>query len=255
MTLRDTIRHILSLAMHEPCVSMIVEQDIYRLNELANRRYGVFAYTEGVHPVNLDSSFDEYRLVLFYVDRIREDQDNTLEIHSTGIDTIGNVLRGMMNRDFEVSQYSVQPFTERFKDNCAGVFAEVSISSLRGSICKVPDLLVIYPQTLRFAYNDLALQSLSIFAGQPWQLVGIPDNMNVTPTSGEEGNTDVSIAFNTDNLDADTDYTLQIVSGDQTAYIVVTQEGYRETFDVADGVFETNSGDDFLVIKEQYDGI
>jgi len=194
MTLRDTIIQLAQVAARQPSVQMIVENDVYKLNELQNVRYGVFAFTEGRHPVNLESSEDEYRLTLFYVDRLREDERNRIEIHSTGMQTLANILRTLQDADFVVPSYTVQPFDQRFKDNCSGVFAEVILSSLRSNVCpEIVEFASILPPSLSFDRLG-GSETIQVVSTTPWRFVGeIPDWMTIEPLEGCAGTTDVTI--------------------------------------------------------------
>jgi hypothetical protein len=53
-----------------------------------------------------------------------------------GIQTLDNILRGLEELDiFVSSSYSFQTFNQRFLDECAGVFCNVSLQVPVSSIC------------------------------------------------------------------------------------------------------------------------
>lgn len=136
MTLLQLIKAIEQTAMHQPSVNMIVENDVFRLNEKADAKYGVFAFVQGQHTSAIDSSLINYGFTFFYVDRLKNDLSNQLEVQSVGIETLDNILRQLEEKGiFVESQYTFQVFNQRFLDECAGVFCNVTLSVPGGSLC------------------------------------------------------------------------------------------------------------------------
>lgn len=124
------------IASHEPSVNMIVQNDVFRLNACKDARYGVFAWTQGTHSTGIDDNMIRYQFTLFYVDRLTDDKTNQIEIQSVGIETIDNILKEMDQRGlFADGTYSFQTFNQRFLDECAGVFCNVTISVPAASLC------------------------------------------------------------------------------------------------------------------------
>lgn len=144
MTLLEIIQAIENAAAQQPTVAMIVENDIFRLNSYADARYGVFAWVQGRHRVDsLTPDFIRYSFTLYYVDRLRNDIANQVEVQSTGIETLQNVLRMLRDESIEPETYEFQAFNQRFADECAGVFCSVTFLVDAGSECAdtamVPD--------------------------------------------------------------------------------------------------------------------
>ena len=92
MTLLDVIRKIEGVAARQPSISMIVRNDVFRISEAPDRKYGIFAWLQGDHTQPADSPLVNYAFTFFYVDRLREDRKNELEVQSVGISTLGNIL-------------------------------------------------------------------------------------------------------------------------------------------------------------------
>ena len=136
MTLLETIRRIEDAAALQPCVAMIVENDVFRLNTYADARYGVFAWTQGRHRVDpATPDFIRYQFTFFYVDRLRNDIANQVEIQSVGIETIENVLRTLRDGGLDPETYEFTTFNQRCADECAGVFCSVVLLTDIGSDC------------------------------------------------------------------------------------------------------------------------
>lgn len=134
MTLLQAIELMEGVAAGQPAVNMIVRHDIYKMNSLPCNRYGAFAWTEGTHRAGTDG-FNTYAFTLFYVDRLTEDRGNLTEIHSVGVDVLGNILRTLAD-EVEVAGWTVTPFSgQRLGDECAGVYASVELTAPADSLC------------------------------------------------------------------------------------------------------------------------
>ena len=136
MTLIQVIKAFEIIASHQPSVNMIVQNDIFRLNSKSDARYGVFGWTQGIHTSGVESNMINYQFTFFYVDRLTEDKGNQIEIQSVGIETLDNIPREMDARGLFVdANYTMQTFNQRFLDECAGVFCNVTFSVPAASLC------------------------------------------------------------------------------------------------------------------------
>ena len=79
MTLAQLIRLIESIAKEQPSISMIVQQDVFRINSAPSLRYGVFAWTQGQHTGSVNG-MQTFNFTLFYVDRLTDDLSNQIEV-------------------------------------------------------------------------------------------------------------------------------------------------------------------------------
>ena len=137
MTLTETILKMEAVAAGTPSVSSIVRNDIFRLNTLPDAEYAVFGWTQGIHAASVASSLVTFRFTLFYIDRLRADKRNEVEIQSAGIRVLDNIIRTLNeNGVFTDSEYTFQTFRQRFLDECAGVFATVSFSVPVADLCE-----------------------------------------------------------------------------------------------------------------------
>lgn len=123
-----------AVAESQPSVRTIVANDVFRLSQMPDARYGVFAFTQLPHRAGVDTDWITYNFRLFFVDRLLPDDSNVIDAQSEGISVLDNVLRHLADVDgIQVSDYTLTPFTQRFSDLCAGVYAEVTITTLRGA--------------------------------------------------------------------------------------------------------------------------
>lgn len=135
MTLAQIIKVMEKVAREQPSISMIVQNDVFRINSAPSLKYGVFAWTQGQHSGTIDG-MQSYSFSLFYVDRLKNDESNLVECQSVGCETLSNILRTLSQEyDIEVANYTLQTFSQRFTDACAGVFCNVSLSVLPTSAC------------------------------------------------------------------------------------------------------------------------
>lgn len=136
MTLLELIRTIEVVASHQPSIHMVVENDVFRLNNKADARYGVFAFVQQQHTTSIESNVITYGFTFFYVDRLKNNRSNQIEIQSVGIQTLDNIIRELDEMGiYSEMSYSFQVFNQRFLDECAGVFCNVSLSIPVGSVC------------------------------------------------------------------------------------------------------------------------
>lgn len=137
MTLSELIRKIEVAASGTPSVSSIVRNDIFRLNSLPNAEYAVFGWTQGQHYTTVTSSLITYNFTFFYIDRLRADKRNELEIQSVGIQVLDNLIRTLeLNGVYAESQYNFTTFNQRFLDECAGVFTNVALTVPVSDLCE-----------------------------------------------------------------------------------------------------------------------
>lgn len=136
MTLLQLIKAIEGIAKEQPSIKQIIQNDVFRLNALPDAKYGVFAWVQGLHSTNIDSATMNYQFTFYYVDRLNEDHSNQIEVQSVGIQTLDNIIREMDARGIYVNNtYTMRTFNQRFIDECAGVFCNVSIDVPMGSLC------------------------------------------------------------------------------------------------------------------------
>ena len=157
MTLYELVRHIEEVAAQQPNINLIVENDIDKFNTLADAEYGVFAYVMGQHSANTSSDFVSYNFTLYYIDRLTADGSNLLDVQSVGVRTLDNVIRTLVDKHPEIKarDYSFQPYTDSYADQCAGVYATVTFRAMRDSMCSED-----YAESLDYNANGITLYEL-----------------------------------------------------------------------------------------------
>lgn len=136
MNLYQVIQAIEDTAAHQPPIASVVRNDVFRLNAFPDMRYGVLAWLQGEHRASGDGELMEWSFTLFYVDRLTADKGNEIEIQSTGISVLENVLRSLEAQGIFAGDYTFQTFNQRFTDECAGVFCRVIFQTAKDGLCE-----------------------------------------------------------------------------------------------------------------------
>ena len=135
MNLLQTIRAIEKTAALQPNVGSIVRNDVFRLNAWPAARYAAFAWLQNEHSSAAESGMITYDFTFFYIDRLTADRGNELEIQSHGIETLTNILDALPDLGLYPSEYTFRTFNQRFSDECAGVFCNITIEASKDGLC------------------------------------------------------------------------------------------------------------------------
>lgn len=136
MTLWETVMKLKEIGMRQPSVRSTGDGSIYDyLNTKGNNKYCVFFISQTTHRE--DDRFSYYGFNLFFVDRLDNTMENNrLQIQSVGKEVLSNVIRTFSdtyNADYDTIRFT--PFTEKFADECSGVFATVELQIPLDYIC------------------------------------------------------------------------------------------------------------------------
>lgn len=136
MRLIEIVDIIEGAARRQFPVKSVLQNDIFEINSVPNLKYGVFAWTQQMHTGNIDADTTDFNFSLFYVDRLRVDKANELEVQSEAVDVLRNVLKILAQvPEIEVSSYTIQTFRQRFTDECAGAWVSLSIQTFDETSC------------------------------------------------------------------------------------------------------------------------
>ena len=136
MTLADVINRINAVAASQPQVGEVIEADVYRLNARKDVRYGVFAWVQGIHRGSITSDTTAWSFTLVYIDRLTADKSNEKEVQSVGAQVLRNVLMTLYAEGIIPGDYTLQAFTQRFSDECAGMMCNVTLTALNDDQCE-----------------------------------------------------------------------------------------------------------------------
>lgn len=129
MTLKQVFDRLNEIALKQPEINEIIKSgNVYDVNTLRNIKYGVFCAVQDVHSADIVNSTNTYNFFLYYIDRLSSDKDNKIEIQSTAVESLKNILRTFYQaEDVEYSNVTFTPFTDSFDGLCAGAYATVGI--------------------------------------------------------------------------------------------------------------------------------
>lgn len=141
MTLKGFIQVLEKVAGSQPAVHTIIRNDIYRLNALPNVRYGVVAWSQLEHRVSTDSI--DFAFLLTYADRLDltelagqpAKQGNELDVQSVAVQVLTNIIKTIRDGGVHVDDYTLETFSQRFSDECAGAFSRVTFRIPMAAYC------------------------------------------------------------------------------------------------------------------------
>lgn len=141
MMLRDLIAKIDDYAGFSQVVKMVVPNDIFRLNTIADAQYPCLGWTQRQHRIDMASGLQYFNLVIFYVDRLTESKSNELAVQSAGIAVLTDLLRTMEAAGAPTyGDVTFTTFNQRFTDECAGVYVSATFEVPAETLCAVDPL-------------------------------------------------------------------------------------------------------------------
>ena len=129
MNLAQFIQYVKETSLRSPFINQAIDGDVYQINSIENQ-YGIFCIT----PMSVTTTDNVMTInsTMFYVDRLVEGETNMNQIQSDGITCLKTIIEEITNdEDVDISLdgdviYTI--FRYKFTDECAGVFAEVSLN-------------------------------------------------------------------------------------------------------------------------------
>lgn len=112
---------------------------LYTLSQKTIRNYPVlFSSPTGDHTVKDDTT--RFTITLYYLDRLLEDSSNDIDIFSTSVEQLKNIVKSIAEIDevIDVSEeYRIRNFTEteRMSDRVAGAYTTIDVTVMNTSLC------------------------------------------------------------------------------------------------------------------------
>lgn len=135
MTLKNVVDIIKHISLTQPNVNGVYEGSVYQINADPSSKYSNVIITQRNHT-ETEKTFI-FNFVIFFCDRLVDDlESNRLQIQSNGISVLSNIFKTLENQyDFEILDKIYTTWSERFKDLCAGAFADVRIEVYKDVLC------------------------------------------------------------------------------------------------------------------------
>lgn len=167
----------------DPNIEYVVYGDVYELNHIQNVTYPAVVVTVGQHTSNLDNYNFNYRLNIFYVDRLTDDKENKIDVHANSIIFINSILKAL-DDEYIVSDYEIFNFNERFNDVCAGAYASCRIQMPISECYDYPDGGVPMPEIIS-NLEDIKITENGVYSA-PYGTAYKNVNVDVKPKISEE---------------------------------------------------------------------
>lgn len=232
MTLKECIYYIKDVCKSQPNCGNVFFGDVYQLNKMENVQYPAYCITQQTHTLQYTNDFLRCRFYLFYIDRTNDSGSDELDVQSTAMETLQNILNAIMDsNDVDVNDAytTINTFKERFNDIASGAYVDFEV------LIPISDC-VVYASPKQHLY---AGDYISIDADGKISVIVLPDYIEQLTAS----------------LNQLIDKVNNLASGDTTPYIDSVQEikdflaDYRDTQKLED-VLEEQKGEIESRIKD-----
>lgn len=140
MNLRILLKEIGEMAIQQKLVNFSAAgTSLDQVNGMEVEWYPLlFNSPTGSHLVYQNTT--TYDITLYYIDRLLEDYSNDIDIFSSSIENLKNIINGIKDIPgvVEVNDgYTIRNFTntEKMNDRLAGAYAQVKIKVVNDTIC------------------------------------------------------------------------------------------------------------------------
>lgn len=135
MTLKNVVNIIKAVSLEQPTVNQFDEGSVYDINSNPSNKYANIVLTQREHTETEKTYI--FNFIIFYVDRLVDNlESNRLDIQSAGINVLSNVFNTLEQEyEFEYIEKRYTTFTQRFTDECAGVYCNVRIEVYKDLLC------------------------------------------------------------------------------------------------------------------------
>lgn len=137
MTLYEVVNGLKSIAITQPNVRTTGDGSIYTfMNGNPSSKYCVVFISQTSH--RQDDDFDYYGFNIFFVDRLVDNLDsNRLQIQSIAKEVLRNIIITFCeDNDCDHREITYYPFTEKFVDETAGMYASVELEIPLDYLCE-----------------------------------------------------------------------------------------------------------------------
>lgn len=137
MTLYEVVNELKAISLRQPTVRTAGDGSVYDfMNANPSMKYCVFFVGQTSH--RQDDDYDYYGFNLFFIDRLKDNLDgNRLQIQSIGKEVLRNIILTFCEKyECDYTQITYHPFTEKFVDETAGMYASLEFAIPINAICE-----------------------------------------------------------------------------------------------------------------------
>lgn len=121
----NTIKEICGLQRN---VNTVSAQDVYEVMAVPTVEYGAMVLNQTAYNYDVETGLNKLAFRLFYIDRLTDDESNKLQVQNIGFEVLKNIIKNMNSLGINPQRGMVfKPFTQKFKDLCAGVYVEMTV--------------------------------------------------------------------------------------------------------------------------------
>lgn len=140
MTWKDITNALRAVVMGGlwPNVRDFYDQGIYILNDRDKWKMNYATVIVDLQSATVTEDLTIFNVMLWYIDRQKEDRTDTNDILADAISTLGemaNWLRYNVDDVFITADMIATPFQDRFADECAGASLSLSIATHHNKLC------------------------------------------------------------------------------------------------------------------------
>lgn len=127
MKYKEIVKIIKNISLALPDVQSFYIGDVYEVNADQSVKYGSVVITNQEHSFdNINDRF-QYNFVLFYIDRLTDDEANRTDVHTAAVSALKAIVQHLEDYDVIINDFKFNLFRERFNDSCAGAYATLSV--------------------------------------------------------------------------------------------------------------------------------
>ena len=127
MKYKEIIKIIKNISLALPDVQSFYTGDVYEVNADQSVKYSSIVLTNQEHSFdNINDKF-QYNFILFYIDRLTDDENNRTDIHTAAVSALKAIVRHLEDYNVIINDFKFNLFRERFNDSCAGAYATLSV--------------------------------------------------------------------------------------------------------------------------------
>ena len=127
MKYKEIVKIIKNISLALPDVQSFYTGDVYEVNADQSVKYSSIVLTNQEHSFdNVNDKFN-YNFILFYIDRLTDDEANRTDVHTAAVSALKNIVQRLEDYNVIINDFKFNLFRERFNDSCAGAYATLSV--------------------------------------------------------------------------------------------------------------------------------
>lgn len=127
MKYKELVKIIKDVSLALPDVNSFYTGDVYEINADQSVKYASVVLTNQEHQFDNNNDKFNYNFVLFFIDRLLDDESNRIDVQTAGISALKNIVTALEDYGIIIDSFRFTLFKERFNDVCSGAYANLTI--------------------------------------------------------------------------------------------------------------------------------